>query len=273
MAAADERGGGAARSPASVQGNRVAGAKAGERAGAGSADAAPSPAKARGLFVAGTDTGVGKTVVAAAIAAALRARGERVAVFKPVLTGTDEPRDPDWPPDDELLAAAAGADAAGVAAERFGPPVSPHLAAKLAGRPLDPAALRAAYTEHAADADAVVVEGVGGLLVPLTDTYSVRDFARDLALPLVIAARPGLGTINHTLLTLEAARAADLRIAGVVITPWPDHPTTMEQNNLDTIARLGETDVATLPHLATADPVLLAQVGAALPLDRWVANS
>jgi dethiobiotin synthetase len=227
----------------------------------------------RGVFVTGTDTGVGKTVVAAAIAAALHARGERVAVFKPVLTGTDEPRDPDWPPDDELLArAAAGPDAdpAPVAAERFGPSVSPHLAAALAGRRLDPAALRAAFAQRAAGADAVVAEGVGGLLVPLADGYLVRDLAHDLGLPLVVAARPGLGTINHTLLTLEAARTAGLRVAGVVITPWPAEPTAMERDNCATIARLGDTDVATLPQLPRADPVLLAQAGATLPLDRWL---
>jgi dethiobiotin synthetase len=236
------------------------------------ADAADeSPAGRRGVFVTGTDTGVGKTVVAAAIAAVLRARGERVAVFKPVLTGTDEPRDPDWPPDDELLALAAGADAVSVAAERFGPPVSPHLAAALAGRTLDPAALREAFDARAAGADAVVAEGVGGLLVPLADGYLVRDLARDLGLPLVIAARPGLGTINHTLLTLEAARAAELRLAGVVITPWPDQPTPMERDNHATIVRLGATDVATLPRLPRADPTLLAQAGATLPLDRWLA--
>ena len=225
----------------------------------------------RGLFVTGTDTGVGKTVVAAAVAAALRARGERVAVFKPVLTGTDEPRDPDWPPDDELLALAAGADPASVAAERFGPPVSPHLAAALAGRRLDPAALRTAFAERAAGTDAVVAEGVGGLLVPLADGYLVRDLARELGLPLVIAARPGLGTISHTLLTLEAARTAGLRVAGVVMTPWPAEPTALAHDNRATIARLGDADVATLPQLPRADPTLLAQAGATLPLDRWLA--
>lgn len=224
----------------------------------------------RGVFVTATDTGVGKTVVAAAIAAALHARGERVAAFKPVVTGTDKPADPDWPPDDVLLAAAAGTTPDAVTPYRFGPPVSPHLAAQLAGTPLDPAALRAAFGERTAHADAVVVEGVGGLLVPLTPDYLVRDFARDLGLPLVVAARPGLGTINHTLLTLEAARAAGLTVAGVVLTPWPERPTTMEADNRATIARLGEIDIATLPPLPHADPALLAAAGTGLPLDRWL---
>jgi len=227
----------------------------------------------RGLFVTATDTGVGKTVVAAAIAAALRARGERVAAFKPVVTGADEPADPDWPPDDVLLAAAAGTSADAVTPLRFGPPVSPHLAAAVAGTPLDPAALRAAFAERTAEADAVVVEGVGGLLVPLTPDYLVRDFARDLGLSLVVAARPGLGTINHTLLTLEAARNAGLTVAGVVITPWPQQPTAMEHDNRATIARLGDFDVATLPLLPRADPALLAAAGAQLPLDRWLGQN
>ena len=224
----------------------------------------------RGLFVTGSDTGVGKTVVVAAIAAALRARGERVAAFKPVVTGTEEPADPDWPPDDVLLAAAAGTSADAVTPFRFGPPVSPHLAAALAGTPLDRAALRAAFAERTAEADATVVEGVGGLLVPLTPDYLVRDLARDLGLPLVVAARPGLGTINHTLLTRESARNAGLIIAGVVITPWPQQASAMEHDNRATIAHLGDVEVATLPPLPRADPALLATAGAQLPLDRWL---
>ncbi len=224
----------------------------------------------RGAFVTGTDTGVGKTVVAASLLAALRARGERVAGFKPVVTGCDEVADPDWPPDDALLATAAGSAAGDVTPARFGPAVSPHLAAALAGAPLDPAALRAAFAERTAGADVAIAEGVGGLLVPLTPDYLVRDLARDLGLPLVIAARPGLGTINHTLLTLEAARTAGLTVAGVVMTPWPDEPAAMEDDNRATIARLGDVEVATLPKLPRADLALLAQAGATLPLDRWL---
>ena len=224
----------------------------------------------RGLFVTGTDTGVGKTVVAASILAALRARGERVTAFKPALTGIDEPPDPDWPPDDALLAGAAGMHADDVAPARFGPPVSPHLAAARAGTTLDRGALRAAFAAPAAEADVVIAEGVGGLLVPLAPDYSVRDFAVDIGLPLVIATRPGLGTINHTLLTIEAARAAGLAVAGVVMTPWPDAPSFMEQDNRATIAQLGDVEVAVLPRMPRADVALLAAAGAELPLERWL---
>jgi dethiobiotin synthetase len=224
----------------------------------------------RGCFVTGTDTGVGKTVVAAAIAAALRAGGERVAAFKPVVTGTDEPGDPDWPPDHVLLAAAAGCQPERVTPVTFGPAVSPHLAAELAGQPLDPARLRAAFAAAATDAEVVVAEGVGGLLVPLADGWLVRDFARDTGLPLVVAARPGLGTINHTLLTLAAARAAGLHVAGVVLGPWPELPSTMEADNRATIERLGDVETATLPRIRRGDPALLAAAGATLPLSRWL---
>jgi dethiobiotin synthetase len=208
-------------------------------------------------------------VVAAAIAAALVARGERVRAFKPVLTGTDEPPDPTWPPDDELLAAATGQDVGTVAPYRFGPPVSPHLAAELAGEAIEPAALLASARAAAAGADALVVEGVGGLLVPLTPSYLVRDLARELALPLVVSARAGLGTINHTLLTLEAARASGLRVAGVVLTPWSS-PQALEESNRATIAALGEVEVATLATLSASTPASLAAAGASLPLDAWL---
>ena len=158
----------------------------------------------RGLFVTGTDTEVGKTVVAGCIAAAVRASGERVAVFKPVVTGLDEPAAPGWPRDHELLAAAAGVAPEAVTPHRFGPPVSPHLAAELAGVELELDALVLAAGAAAAEAGAelLIAEGVGGLLVPLTAEHTIRDLAVALGLPLAIAARPGLGTINHTLLTI-----------------------------------------------------------------------
>jgi dethiobiotin synthetase len=223
----------------------------------------------RGLFVTATDTDVGKTVLAAAVAAALRAAGERVAAFKFVPTGLDE-RDPDRPADHELLATASGGDPDAVAPVRFGPPVSPHLAAELAGTAIEPAALVAAARAAGARADAVVVEGVGGLLVPLTLGCSVRDLAVELGLPLVVAARPGLGTINHALLTVEAARGAGLDVRAVVLTPWPEEPSTVERSNREAIARLGGVEVATLPRVGLGVDELAA-AGAGLPLDDWLA--
>jgi len=221
----------------------------------------------RGCFVTGTDTGAGKTVVAAAIAAALHARGERVAVYKPVVTGLDEPAG-DWPPDHEVLARAVGADPADVTTAAFGPAVSPHLAAELAEKLLSLDVLVRAAHAAAAGADALVCEGVGGLLVPF-GAFSVRDLAVALGLPLVVAARPGLGTINHSLLTIESARAAGLDVRAVVLTPWPDEPTVMERSNRATIERLGGVGVATL-DVTTPDAGGLARAGATLPLDAWL---
>jgi dethiobiotin synthetase len=221
----------------------------------------------RGCFVTGTDTGAGKTVVAAAIAAALHASGSRVAACKPVVTGLDEPAGA-WPADHVLLAAATGVRPRDVCATTFGPAVSPHLAAELAGEALSLDALAAAARAAAADADLLVVEGVGGLLVPLTPEHDVRDLAVALGLPLVIAARPGLGTINHSLLTLAAARAAGLDVLGVVLTPWPAEPSVMQESNLATITERGDVGVWTLAP-TTPDPADLAGAGAALPLAAW----
>jgi dethiobiotin synthetase len=183
------------------------------------------------------------------------------------VTGIDEPAG-DWPHDHELLAAATDARPQDVCARTFGPAVSPHLAAELAGAELELGALVGAARAAAAGADLLVVEGVGGLLVPLNGEHDVRDLAVALGLPLVIAARPGLGTINHSLLTLEAARAVGLRVLGVVLTPWPAQASVMEQSNRTTIARRGGVAVSTLAQV-TPDVDDLARAGAALPLGEW----
>ncbi len=220
----------------------------------------------RGVFVTGTDTEAGKSVVAAAICAALADRGERVAAFKPVVTGTDDPPG-EWPPDHELLAAATGQRPDEVSPLRFGAPVSPHLAADLAGTVIDPAQLVAAARRARAWADVLVCEGVGGLLVPFAFGYSVRDLAADLGFPLVVASRPGLGTINHTLLTIEAARAAGLEVRGVVMTPWPKEPDAMVASNRETVQRISGVPVSGLEPVS---PTTLARAGATLPVEHWL---
>lgn len=228
---------------------------------------------ASGLLVTGTGTGVGKSVVSAALLAAMLADGQPARAHKPVVTGLDEPAAGEWPPDHELLARLADMDPEEVAPLRYGPAVSPHLAAELAGESIDPErvvanaleALRAAARKGAM----LVVEGVGGLVVPLAERFTVRDFAVQLGLPLWIAASPGLGTINHTLLTVEAARAAGLQVCAVVLTPWPAQPSAMERSNRDTIARLGDVEVTVLPFVPTPEPVALARAGAQLPWRRW----
>lgn len=228
----------------------------------------------RGVFVTGTGTEVGKTVVAAVIAHSLAAEGQRVAVFKPAVTGLDEIVTADGPKsqprvdfsayrpvveaDHEVLRRAAGSRQSNeeIAPYRYRPPMSPHLAAELAGEAIDPRRLLDAARVAADGADLLVCEGVGGLLVPLSTepTYLVRDLASDLGLPLVVAASPGLGTINHTLLTLEAARSVGLEVAAVVLTPWPREPSPIERSNRETIAALGQVEVETLAALDVARP-------------------
>ena len=206
----------------------------------------------RGVFVTGTGTEVGKTVVAATIARGLAAAGRRVAVFKPAVTGLDEPGEADH----LLLRRAAGSDQAddAIAPYRYGPPASPHLAASMIGERIEPARLLSVARDAAAGADTLVCEGVGGLMVPLTLGYLVRDLARDLALPLVVAASPGLGTINNTLLTLEAARAVGLEAVLVVLTPWPEQPEAIHQSNREAIERLGGVRTGVLPELDLSRP-------------------
>jgi len=207
---------------------------------------------AKGFFVTGTGTEVGKSVVAAVLARGFAAAGKRVAVFKPAVTGLDEPGETDH----ALLRRAAGSGQSDdeIAPYRYGPPASPHLAAAQAGEEIDPERLRSGARFAAANADVLVCEGVGGLLVPLAWRYLVRDLAVDLELPLVIVASPGLGTINHTLLTIEAARAAGLTVAAAVLTPWHEEPSAIERSNSQTIESLGEVTVLTLPHLDLANP-------------------
>jgi dethiobiotin synthetase len=224
----------------------------------------------RGCFITGTDTGVGKTVLAGAVLAGLRRRGEPVRALKPVITGLSDPIDPDWPHDHLLLARAAGCDSREVMLVGYQPPVSPHLAAQLSGRPLVLSELIGAVKRAVRAGEFAVVEGVGGLLAPISQEHSVCDLAVALGLPIIVAARPGLGTINHTLLTLGAARSAGLEVAGVVLTPWPADPDAVQLSNRETIARSGAVEVATLPHLARADSALLAGAGQALPLQRWL---
>lgn len=210
----------------------------------------------RGIFITGTGTEVGKSVVAAVTARTLAAKGERVAVFKPAVSGLDDYDGTDDLPDHELLRLASGSQQSEdeIAPYRYGPPVSPHLGAELSGGAIDPATLRAGAAAAAEGADVLVCEGVGGFLVPLTLGYLIRDFARDLGLSIGIAAGPGLGTINHTLLTIESVKAVGLDVAAVVLTPWPAEPGTIERSNREAIERLGAVRVEVLPQLDLRAP-------------------
>jgi dethiobiotin synthetase len=224
----------------------------------------------RGLFITGTDTGAGKTIVAASLIAAMAAAGEPVRAHKPAVTGLDGPLG-SWPADHELLASAAGMSPEQVAPLRYGPAVSPQLAAELAGERVEPESI-AARARAAGELGPLVVEGAGGLLSPLAEDYTVCDLASALGLPVLVAARPGLGTINHSLLTLRVARAAGLEVRAVVLTPWPAEPSRLQIANRGAIERMGDVEVAGLASVESPDVDELARAGALLPWRRWLAG-
>ncbi len=214
---------------------------------------APWPVPAPpGVFVTATGTEVGKSVVAAVIANTMRAGGTKVSVFKPVLTGLAEPGEPDH----HLLRRAAGSKQRDeeIAPYRFDRALSPHLAADLLGTTIERSHLLAGAAAAAAAGQYVICEGVGGLLAPLRLDYSVRDFAADLDLPTVIVALPGLGTINHTLLSVEAARSAGLRLAAIVLNRWPNQPDRIATSNKQTIAAISGLPVLAVAEIALEDP-------------------
>lgn len=214
-----------------------------------------------GVFVTGTDTEVGKTVVSCALLAALRDRGVDATACKPVLTGLDE----EGPYDHELMAALTGQDPGDVALATFGPAVSPHLAMELAGASVDVDALLGVARAR------TVVEGAGGFLAPIAPGVLQRAFAQRLGFGVVLAARPGLGTINHTLLTVEAVRRAGLTVRVVVLGPWPDAPSAMLRSNRETIAATAEVEVVTLPHVDAADAAALREASSGWDVEAWVA--
>jgi dethiobiotin synthetase len=203
----------------------------------------------RGFFVTGTDTGVGKTLVACALVRALRARGLDVGVMKPVETGVGE----GGPLDALALRRAAGvADPIEqICPQRFALAAAPTVAARAERRAVDLQALLAGFEGLASRHAMLVVEGAGGLLVPVGKRASFADLAREMALPLLVVARAALGTINHTLLTLEAAAARGLALAGVVISHCDGRLSQPAEANLTELRRaLGSRLVGEIPPLA-----------------------
>ena len=212
-----------------------------------------------GLFVVGTDTGVGKTFVAAAIARAMVGAGRKVGALKPVATGATREGGAWRCGDAEALIEAIGG---GVGLDRVAPmvyeePLAPPVAARRMGKPLERAELMRAvgaalaWWEGEGRAEVMVVEGVGGLLCPLAEGMTVADLAVTLDYPLVVVARRGLGTINHTLLTLEAARMRGLRVAGVVLNgAIPTSDPIAEATNPGELARrlAGDAILAEVTH-------------------------
>jgi dethiobiotin synthetase len=179
---------------------------------------------ARVLFVTATDTGVGKTFVACALARSLRARGRDVGVMKPVASGCVAEGGGGLECEDaRLLVSASGTDDAPslVTPVAFEPPLAPTAAARASGSSFDKRCVLDAFGRLRSGHEVLIVEGIGGLMVPLEGRYTVRDLARDMGAPVLIVARDALGTINHTALTVEAASRAGLEVRGIVLNMPP----------------------------------------------------
>ncbi|MBE0599038.1 MAG: dethiobiotin synthase [Desulfuromonadales bacterium] len=235
--------------------------------------AAESPT-GRGIFVTGTDTGVGKTLVTAALALFLRRQGIDVGVMKPAETGVAAPD-------------GAGADAALLswAAQshdplellspyRFKAPLAPAMAAEQEGRKVDFSALVQTARTLAARHELLLVEGAGGLMVPLAGGLMVADLARELGFSLLVVSRPQLGTINHTALTVFAARTMQIPLAGVIVSGMPANPAPAEASAPHDLASFASADLlAVLPLVAGDDRQkveALANAIAQLPTLPWL---
>jgi len=197
----------------------------------------------RGVFITGTDTEIGKTAVTAGLAAVLKQRGQNVGVMKPVAAGSRA--------DAIILQRSAHIPDT---LDEINPiylenPLSPNVAAQIESKTVDITQIKTTYNILAKRHDMMLVEGVGGLLVPLLDTYSVADLIVQLDLPIIIVARAALGTINHTLLTIEAAQKRNLNILGVIYnTVLPQANPTAAQTSPETITRISQIpSLGTLP--------------------------
>jgi len=206
----------------------------------------------RGIFVTGTDTGVGKTLVSCALIHALRGRGLRVAPMKPVAAGAIE-----------VLALLAACSTLKPAAELVNPflfrePMAPHVAAEREGRQITLAPILQAFDALATRSDMVVVEGVGGFVVPLGPTIDTRDLALALQLPVVLVVGLRLGCLNHALLTTEAIRAAGLSLAGWVANAIDPAMAVPDDNVAALKARLPAPLLGRIPFSADVDPQALS---------------
>lgn len=175
-----------------------------------------------GVFITGTDTGVGKTVVAAGLALALRARGLKVGVMKPVATGCSGSKKRLVCADAAFLMEAADNEFPPLSSPvRFRHPLAPNVASILEKKEVDLNQIRDAYCELQKHYDYIIVEGIGGLLVPITKDYFVANMIREFQLPVIITARAGIGSINHTLLTVDAAVIRGFEMRGIIFNRMP----------------------------------------------------
>jgi dethiobiotin synthetase len=219
---------------------------------------------ARGIFVTGTDTGVGKTVIACALVRALREQGARVAVMKPVASGAFATAEGLRNSDALALMAAAGCPHAYDAVNPycFEPAISPHIAAKEAGIEVDTSMIRQKYDQLATGADWVVVEGAGGWFAPINQRQTMADLAWTLSVPALLVVGLKLGCLNHARLTRLGVESHGVPLAGWVVSAIDPHMMRVEAN-LETLERLlGEPPLAVIPHLpeGSAEAIALGEV-------------
>jgi dethiobiotin synthetase len=231
-----------------------------------------------GLFITGTDTGVGKTLVAAAIADWFRRHNHRVAVSKPIATACVRMREGLVSEDAEFLAHHADAKFPlnTICPQRYAEPLAPAIAAERAKQPVEWNAIDSSIQSMSEQSDILIVEGVGGVMVPIARKILVLDMIGWLELPTIIVARAGLGTINHTLLTLQALRSAGISIAGVVINKYPpETPPIAEETNPRAIEKWGSIPVLCMVPEFKGDaiPKLPGEVIGAIDAVDWLAKS
>lgn len=225
-----------------------------------------------GIFVTGTDTGVGKTLISTALLIALRRLGVAAVGMKPVAAGA-EPVDGDWVNDDVLRIEAAAALAAPrewINPYLFRPPIAPHIAAEQKGVRIEIPHIVDCYRGLAGLAEWVVVEGAGGFRVPLDERRDMADLALALELPVLLVVGLRLGCLNHALLTAEAIAARGLRLAGWVANRIDPEMAVAAENLATLRARLPAPCLADLPWLADADGEHAARLLPPQPLLRWL---
>ncbi|MBI4823310.1 MAG: dethiobiotin synthase [Nitrospirae bacterium] len=208
----------------------------------------------RGFFITGTDTGVGKTVIAGLIIRALSILGFKTAGMKPVETGCIRQKDVLIPSDGTFLKNVSHMDEGinHIVPYCLEAPLAPMTASEMEGIDISPEKIKGAFDELKRRYDAVVVEGIGGLLVPLKKDYFVLDMIKDMGLPLIVVTRPSLGTINHTLLTVRYAKMEGIEIAGIIINySSPSQGTQAEETSPHVISVLSPVPViGIIPHLS-----------------------
>lgn len=203
----------------------------------------------RGLFITGTDTEVGKTVITAGLLRYLRNEGIDAVSMKPVQTGAERVGDGFRAPDLVQHHAAAGlrpaaAEVALMAPYLYEPACSPHLAGRLAGRYPDLAHIEECAAGLLAEHGFLLVEGAGGIMAPLDESTTMLDLMRALGFPVILVAHRGLGTINHSLLSLDALKAANLEVAGIVFNETQDvEEDFIRKDNPDAVQRFGQVEV------------------------------